>query len=78
MKSKRINNFCLGKNASIKNHKRRTCRACKAWYAKKWRSTEKGAKYTKEWNNKIKHTPMYNAKKEIHILVKNLRIVPAR
>jgi len=68
------NIYCLEEKRNIEGHVRKHCRACKTFYQREWRKTEKGQKAQDEYNERIKHSPGYEAKKQVFMALKAGRL----
>lgn len=68
-----MKNSCLG-GTTPANHRRRTCKICKACYAKKRRRTPKGKMEDARWNARVRGTQMERAKAIIYLAVRSNKL----
>ena len=63
--------LCLGLGIEVEGHERRSCRKCRAVYAKIHRRTDHGRKMMLSYNDRVKKTQMARAKTEVFKRVRN-------
>jgi formylmethanofuran dehydrogenase subunit E len=78
MRQRSRSTWCHAKQKDIQGHTSRTCKECKAFYARNWRQTKRGKEYNKARDEKLKYTNQYKAKMEVYKAVRSGKLPKAK